>query len=159
MGYKPNHNILRPYYCSAGKFSASILGLGHFSQSRIFGRLGYETASATVDFDPDAAMFSGRRLSLRREMTHYVINRISCDRAVSKSRFKTIFGVPLTRVFPETIKGLERLGQVEVGKDAVRFLAKSTKELYICSRLFLDRRTMLTSLARQYRCRAQARSG
>jgi oxygen-independent coproporphyrinogen-3 oxidase len=150
-GYEPNYDAAKPYYCSAGNYPASLLGLGHFSRSRIFGRFDYEMASAPAVFDSDEAMFFGKKASLRQEMSRYIINRISCVRAISKSRFQTIFGVPLMEEYAEVIDGLKRLGQVKVEGDAVRFLPRDTKELFICSRLFLEIRTTIVQLARQYR--------
>jgi len=146
-GFRPDYDVTRPYYCTGGEHPSSCLGLGRFSKSRIFGTLAYEYGSVTSAFDGDRTLFTGWSMDERHEYVRYILNQISRNRFISRKRFRTLYGRPLEDAFGPLLEALEREGLTGSEGDRVTFPTQDTKELFILSRLFLDRATMVASMA------------
>jgi coproporphyrinogen III oxidase-like Fe-S oxidoreductase len=146
-GFRPPYDVTRPYYCTGGEHPSSCLGLGRRSKSKIFGTLAYEYGSVTSAFDKDRALFTGWSMDERYEHVRYLLNQISRSRSISRKQFKALYGRPLEEAFGPLLEELEGQGLAASEGDRVTFPTKDTKELFILSRLFLDRATLVASMA------------
>lgn len=146
-GFTPPYDESRPYYCTGGEHPSSCLGIGRYARSRMFAAMLYQSESAGDAFDAGAPVYGGWRVDQRYEMVRYVVSQLSKNRAVPAGPFRAMFGRSLEEVWGELFREMQAEGLVEMDGEGVRFPTTQPRELFIASRLFFDRRTMIASLA------------
>jgi hypothetical protein len=146
-GFRPPYDETRPYYCTGGEIPMSTLGIGRFAKSKIFGRLVYENSRAEPVFEPEAPHFRGVDVSRDYEIARWVITQISRKRQLDKDVFRGHFGAEPEDVFPYVLEALAEQGATELHDDVIRFATGDTRELFVLSRLFLDRQTVVAELS------------
>ena len=162
-GFLPPYDTHRPYYCTGGEAPSSCLGIGSSSKSKIFGLMMIEqrAGGAGASFDENEPLFSADTIDERFEIWRHLFNQISKNRSVSKSRFEALFGEAIENPYGYVLDELVGLGVVEMDEesDAIRFMPDGTGDLFVYSRLFLDRPTLIASLAHADRAELRVRAG
>ena len=146
-GFRPPYDEQRPYCCTAGAQPSSTLGIGRFARSNIFGRLVYEQDGAKVASGAAEARFRGYQSSLGYEAARWTISQIAARRQLDRRRFRSLFGAEPEEIFPGVLEALRANGDAKQEDDILRFVASTTRELFILTRQFLDRRAVLGELA------------
>lgn len=99
-------------YSDASPDPFSLLGLGPTARGSIFGKLRYQFLPypATTPFSPGARLAAGRFLEPDEEQRRYVVGQLEDARALSPSRYRTLFGEPLAARFGAQMRALRRAG-------------------------------------------------
>jgi coproporphyrinogen III oxidase-like Fe-S oxidoreductase len=146
-GFSPPYDERRPYYCTGGELPTSTLGIGRFARSRIFGRLVYQHDAADRAGDPAASPYRGYPVTRQCEAARWTISQIAARRMLDRRQFRFLFGEPPEHFFPGLIEALVATGDAEIDGEMLRFAPADTREMFVLTRLFLDRRTLLRELS------------
>ena len=162
-GFVPPYDTARPYYCTGGEAPSSCLGIGSSSKSKIFGSMMIEQRAGEdgASFDENAPLLSADTIDGRFEIWRHIFNQISKNRSVSKSRFEALYGDAIENLYGYVLDELAGLGVVEMdgSGDEIRFTPEGTGDLFVYSRLFLDRPTLISSLAHADRAELRVQAG
>lgn len=157
-GFRPPYDERRPYYCTGGELPCSTLGIGRFAKSHVFGRLLYEHRGRRSD-QPAGSCYRGFAVTRRHEAARFVIAQVAARRELDPGQFHRHFGTTPDEIFPGLLEALQAVGDVQRQGGRYRFLPRSTRELFVLSRLFVDRRAVLRELAKGDRAAIDVRFG
>lgn len=123
---------------------ASVLGLGHHSNSYIHDRLRYN--STPLHADPARNHYRAFGMDRRRAMAFFVLHDLGEERSLSRERFRARFGVDVLEVFGEEVSQLESLGRARVDARRVTLLPKKPRERFLHATFFLRHRDIAGKL-------------
>ena len=114
----------------------SVFSLGPTARSRIAGTLAYgQKGTFEGAFNPKAPVWQGLRLNRRWEMHKFALRELLDRGAVSRKRFRELFGSGLTAAYPEASKVL----RPAPGGDDLRLGGGPPRRLFLAALHFLDR--------------------
>ncbi|MFH1437061.1 MAG: radical SAM protein [Pseudomonadota bacterium] len=162
-GFVPSYDTARPYYCTGGEAPSSCLGIGSSSKSRIFGSMMIEQRKGGdgPSFHENEPLYRADTIDERYEIWRHIFSQISKNRSVSKPRFEALCGDAIENLYGYVLDELAGLGVVEMdgSGDEIRFTPEGTRDLFVYSRLFLDRPTLISSLAHADRAELRVQAG
>lgn len=114
---------------------SSILGLGHYARSHVFGRALYDRRPGR--FTSRSLLYRTARLTPKEEMAHYILDALENHSRISRAEFRARFGADVAEAFGLELKVLKALGKVRVGPRAVAFLPEFCRERIFYTAVFL----------------------
>jgi coproporphyrinogen III oxidase-like Fe-S oxidoreductase len=147
-GLTMDHDYRRPYEVNAlGEVPSSCFGVGEYARSHLQGAGVVEHGPHAADpFDPSRKTYTYASLDLRDEMIRHIFFHIYKSGSLSTQRFRRLFGRSIEKDFGHVLRELEALGMIERKGENLVFASSDVRKLFVASRLFLDRRTLLASL-------------
>ncbi len=104
----------------------SVLGLGQYAHSSLFGRAMYDRLPK--DFDPTRPIYQMTPITLQEEMVRYVLYNLDQYSRLDFQQFGNRFGSDIRREFALGIKALKCLGKIKINKDGIDFLPVGNQE-------------------------------
>ena len=130
---------LKHVYDDIAPHPVSIFALGPTSRSRIAGGLSYfQKGDYGSGFKAGVPFWRGSVLDGLSEKRKFVFRELLDRRAVSRTRFRSLFGADLSRVFPEAVRTLRREGAILRGKTDIALVRRSPRAVFAAALHFLD---------------------
>lgn len=160
-GFVPAYDGKRPYEVNAlAEISSSCFAVGEFANSHMFGAAAYRHAGRKRNtFDPSRKLFHYRGVSIEHEMLRHIYYYIYKYRTLYPEKFKAKFNVDIEARFGSVIRELTGRGMIKIEKNHMNFTSEDVDDLFVASRLFLDRKTLIESFKNVDRAHLLAESG
>ncbi len=160
-GIPIDYDYRRPYEVNAlGEIPSSCLGVGEHAKSHLQGFGVYEHEShARKPFDPEHPVYSYAALRQHDEMLRHIFFHIYKSGTLSTDKFRRIFGVAMEERFGAVIRELEAMDMIRREGETLVFTSDDIENLFVASRLFLDRQALVASFQSVDRGRLHIEAG
>ena len=146
-----NHNQLAKSYECGHEMPFSLLGLGQYAVSHIYGYLHCLNETKGDNITLENSEYSSTELSIESEMFRYILKQIIRYSRISKTDFCKRFGVDVNEKFEYPIAALKYLNKIEINGDSICFIRTNLKERFIYllffSKIFKQYEKILSNLS------------